>query len=147
LFAADIKQAFSRFTTIRYLTANFNDESAWTDRKLPAAMHAAWGDRYAVWEYEVMLANETGKDLYITIPVKPAIRATTSKISISVTPRARNFARARRRAELREIVGRARADSVSSPSQRAASERGCRPASRASCQGRSTERRSRRRSR
>ena len=32
-------------------------------------VEAAWGDRDAVWEDEVMLANETGKDLYITLPV------------------------------------------------------------------------------
>jgi hypothetical protein len=69
LFDADVKQAFSRFTTLRYLTANFNPEKEWAERKLPAAMRAAWGDRAAVWEYEVMLANETGKDLYITVPV------------------------------------------------------------------------------
>ena len=41
----------------------------WSDRKLPGQMKAAWGDRDAVWENEVMLANETGKDLYITIPI------------------------------------------------------------------------------
>ncbi|HJZ91968.1 MAG TPA: PA14 domain-containing protein [Gemmataceae bacterium] len=69
LFDADVKQAFSRFTTIRHLTANFNPEKEWADRKLPGLMQAAWGDRAAVWEYEVMLANETGKDLYITLPV------------------------------------------------------------------------------
>jgi hypothetical protein len=69
LFDVDVKDAYGRFTTIRYLTANFNPETEWTDRKLPAAMRAAWGDRAAVWEYEVMMANETGKDLYITLPV------------------------------------------------------------------------------
>ncbi len=69
LFANDVKTAFSRFTTLRYLTANFNGEQEWWQRKFPGQMKAAWGDRNAVWEYEVMLANETGKDLYITIPV------------------------------------------------------------------------------
>jgi hypothetical protein len=69
LFNSDVKQAFSRFTTLRYLTANFNGEKEWVDRKLPGDMQAAWGDRAAVWEYEVMSANETGKDLYITVPV------------------------------------------------------------------------------
>jgi hypothetical protein len=69
LFDASVKQAFARFTTLRYLTANFNAEANWGDRKLPGSMKAAWGDRDAVWEDEVMLANETGKDLYITIPV------------------------------------------------------------------------------
>ena len=69
LFDADVKAAFGRFTTLRYLTANFNAEKDWADRKLPGDMKAAWGDRSAVWENEVLLANETGKDLYITIPV------------------------------------------------------------------------------
>jgi PA14 domain len=70
LFSVDIKNAFSRFTTLRYLTANFNAETDWSDRMLPGDMQAAWGDQHAVWENEVMLANETGKDLYITVPVK-----------------------------------------------------------------------------
>src|SRR5947209_7418912 len=69
LFDADVKRAFSRFTTIRYLTGNFNDEKEWADRRRPGAMQAAWGDQHAVWEDEVMLANETGKDLYVTLPV------------------------------------------------------------------------------
>lgn len=69
LFAADVKDAFSRFTTLRYLTANFNAERNWSDRKLPGAMKGAWGDRHAVWENEILLANETGKDLYVTIPI------------------------------------------------------------------------------
>ena len=69
LFDADVKQAFSRFTTLRYSTANFNAEKEWSHRKLPGAMKTAWGDRAAVWENVVLLANETGKDLYITLPV------------------------------------------------------------------------------
>jgi hypothetical protein len=69
MFDANVKQAYARFTTLRYLTANFNAESNWSDRELPGNMKDAWGDRHAVWEDEVMLANETGKDLYVTIPV------------------------------------------------------------------------------
>jgi hypothetical protein len=69
LFDADVKQALTRFTTLRFLTANFNNEQNWSDRELPGAMQAAFGDQHAVWEDEVMLANETGKDLYITVPV------------------------------------------------------------------------------
>src|SRR4051812_28369666 len=44
----------------------------------------------------------------ITMPVKPAMSATTSRISISVTPRARSFARARRRAGPAKAEERAR---------------------------------------
>jgi hypothetical protein len=69
MFDTDVKDALSRFTTLRYMTANFNAEVNWADRKLPSQMVAAWADRAAVWEYEVELANETGKDLYITLPV------------------------------------------------------------------------------
>ncbi|HEX3152384.1 MAG TPA: PA14 domain-containing protein [Gemmataceae bacterium] len=70
LFNTDVTNAYSRFTTLRYLTANFNEEREWSDRILPTNMKVAWGDRRGVWENEVMLANETGKDLYITIPVE-----------------------------------------------------------------------------
>ena len=45
LFDADVKNAFGRFTTLRYLTANYNAEREWGDRKLPGGMKAAWGDR------------------------------------------------------------------------------------------------------
>lgn len=69
LFLSDVKNAFARFTTLRYLTANFNPEREWSERKLPSSLKVAWGDRYAVWENQVALANETGKDLYITIPI------------------------------------------------------------------------------
>ena len=69
LFVSDVKDAFSRFTTLRYLTANFNTEVEWSERKLPSGLKASWGDRRAVWENQVALANETGKDLYITIPI------------------------------------------------------------------------------
>jgi hypothetical protein len=69
IFDRSVKAAYSRFTTLRYLTANFNAEREWWDRKRPDGMKAAWGDRHGVWEYQVMLANETGKDLYVTIPI------------------------------------------------------------------------------
>jgi hypothetical protein len=70
LFTADIKQAFSRFTTERWLTANFDvDQKEWTDRVLPSYDVAISGTRDETWEYLVMMANETGKDLYITIPM------------------------------------------------------------------------------
>ncbi|HKB04486.1 MAG TPA: PA14 domain-containing protein [Gemmataceae bacterium] len=69
VFDTHIKEAYAKFTTLRYLTANFNAEREWTDRKRPEGPKAAWGDRAGVWEYQVMLANETGKDLYITIPI------------------------------------------------------------------------------
>jgi hypothetical protein len=70
LFATDIEAAYAPFTTERWLTANFNTtEVNWSDRTLPSYAEANFADRGQVWEYLVMLANETGKDLYITIPV------------------------------------------------------------------------------
>ena len=36
---------------------------------LPGNAEADYSDLGEVWEYEVELANETGKDLYITIPM------------------------------------------------------------------------------
>src|SRR5262249_48838548 len=70
LFDAALKDAYSRFTTERWLTANFDaTQSNWSDRTKPGFFKAALGDRNEVWEYEVLLANETGKDLYITIPI------------------------------------------------------------------------------
>ncbi|HYT92746.1 MAG TPA: PA14 domain-containing protein, partial [Gemmataceae bacterium] len=70
VFASDIKDAYRRFTAERWLTANFDStQTNWSDRTPPGYFKAALGDRGEVWEYEVMLANETGKDLYITIPI------------------------------------------------------------------------------
>lgn len=70
LFDANVEAAFANYTTERWLTANFNTtEVNWTDRALPGYAIAAYSANKAVWEYLVMLANETGKDLYITIPV------------------------------------------------------------------------------
>ena len=69
VFDRATKDAFSRFTTLRFLTANFNAEREWWERKQPTDAKAAFADRAGVWEYQVMLANETGKDLYITIPI------------------------------------------------------------------------------
>jgi hypothetical protein len=70
LFTDGIKQAFSHFTTERWLTANFDvDQKEWTDRVLPSYDVAISGARDETWEYLVMMANETGKDLYITVPM------------------------------------------------------------------------------
>lgn len=69
MFDRHAKDAFSRFTALRFLTANFNTEREWSDRVRPTTPKSAWVDRAGVWEHQVMLANETGKDLYITIPI------------------------------------------------------------------------------
>ncbi|HVK15113.1 MAG TPA: PA14 domain-containing protein, partial [Gemmataceae bacterium] len=69
VFDRATKEAFSRFSVLRFLSANFNAERDWWERKQPSDAKAAFADRAGVWEYQVMLANETGKDLYITIPI------------------------------------------------------------------------------
>ncbi|MDR3637130.1 MAG: PA14 domain-containing protein [Isosphaeraceae bacterium] len=70
LFDANVEAAFADYTTERWLTANNNTtEVNWSDRVLPGFAQAAFADNHTVWEYLVMLANETGKDLYITVPV------------------------------------------------------------------------------
>jgi hypothetical protein len=70
LFDPNAEAAFSQFTTERWITANFNTtEVNWSDRVEPSYAIANFGANKEVWEYEVMLANETGKDLYITVPV------------------------------------------------------------------------------
>ncbi|MEM1026174.1 MAG: PA14 domain-containing protein [Myxococcota bacterium] len=58
------------FTAIRWLAgANREGEDRWEDRSLPdhAKFHGSNGVEN--WEYLVMLANETGKDLMITTPI------------------------------------------------------------------------------
>lgn len=58
------------FTTIRWLEgANKKTETEWKDRARPGNAFF-WNDAgQENWEYLVMLANETGKDLSITTPI------------------------------------------------------------------------------
>ncbi len=70
-----IRRAFSHFTVIRWLEqANLVETGRWRDRTVPGDLfftaHAyANNNGGECWEDLVMLANETGKDLYITMPV------------------------------------------------------------------------------
>lgn len=58
------------FTLLRWLDgANDRTEAAWKDRTLPAHAHLRREHGHENWEHLVMLANETGRDLYITTPV------------------------------------------------------------------------------
>ncbi len=79
LFDPNVEAAFADYTTERWLTANGNTtEVNWSDRALPGYATADYSDGKAVWEYLVMLANETGKDLYITIPVNASDQYVTN---------------------------------------------------------------------
>ncbi|HEV2674929.1 MAG TPA: PA14 domain-containing protein [Aliidongia sp.] len=79
LFSAQYKSFLSYFTGIRfmdYLATNGNRQANWTDRVKPtdATQYQptggyGWQGKGASWEYLVELANETGKDAWINIPV------------------------------------------------------------------------------
>jgi hypothetical protein len=82
LFTDHFKDALRRFTTIRTMEAgatNGNQSKTWADRTLPGYWN--WQGRGVAdlanarlhpaglsWEHQIMLANETGKDLYICVP-------------------------------------------------------------------------------
>ena len=79
LFSAEYKSFLSYFTGIRFmdfLATNGNHDINWTDRVTPTEAtqyqpKAGWGwqGKGASFEYLVALANETGKDVWINIPV------------------------------------------------------------------------------
>ncbi len=65
------------YTCLRWLGgANGNTDSVWADRTLPGYAYfmksdpSVYWSEQENWEYLVMLANETGKDLYLCLPVK-----------------------------------------------------------------------------
>jgi hypothetical protein len=81
LFTPQIKAAMSHFTHIRYqLIAN--QQVDWSDRTLPNYFNQNRGNTTkshfgigfspepngASWEYEIMLANETGRDVMFSLP-------------------------------------------------------------------------------
>jgi len=80
LFTADLKQLLSGFTLIRfmdYLATNANNQRHWADRITPLDTSQyqtlagyGWQGRGGAWEYAVELANETGKDMWINIPLQ-----------------------------------------------------------------------------
>lgn len=79
-FTTPIKALIAKFSVIRFMdftATNWNQQSEWSDRTLPTRPSQLVGDpaygwegRGAAWEYAIQLANETGKDAWINIPVK-----------------------------------------------------------------------------
>ncbi|HLZ66877.1 MAG TPA: PA14 domain-containing protein [Aliidongia sp.] len=79
LFSAQYKSFLSYFTGIRfmdYLAMNGNKQQHWADRVTPglASQYQAvggygWQGKGGSLEYLVALANETGKDIWINVPV------------------------------------------------------------------------------
>ena len=66
---APFKSAVGRYSALRWIL-NFDTDQAWVDRV--ASDYSTRGDvgRSRSWEHMVMLSNETGKDLYLCLPVR-----------------------------------------------------------------------------
>jgi hypothetical protein len=72
LFTREFVTAMRKFHVIRtmdFVSANRNGTQAWSERTRPN-YPAFTGDKGQSWELMVMLANATGRDLWITVPVK-----------------------------------------------------------------------------
>ncbi len=63
------KVASTYFTTLRFLPAATSPGGDWARRTLPAHPFFEGNTQQENWEYLVMLANETGRDLYLSIPI------------------------------------------------------------------------------
>ena len=68
-FSSTLKSAVSRYTLLRWIL-NFDTDINWTNRVLPAYSTKAKVGSVQYWEYLVMLANETGKDIHACLPVR-----------------------------------------------------------------------------
>lgn len=79
LFTADFKKLVANFTVIRYmdyLATYANNQHVWSDRVKPTDRTQyqvqagyGWQGKGGAWEYAVELANETGKDMWINLPL------------------------------------------------------------------------------
>jgi hypothetical protein len=68
LFAADLETFLSSFTVLRWIL-NFDKEADWSGRVRPFRAKALRDNDPPIWEHVIMLANETGRDLYLCTPV------------------------------------------------------------------------------
>jgi hypothetical protein len=87
LFTTGFKTACQNFTAIRWLTANINEEVEFNDPNAKTPISATQDGEDGVfgnshWESEIELSNETGKDLYITIPVKASANNLASIVNL-----------------------------------------------------------------
>jgi hypothetical protein len=64
-----IRSAVSRYTLLRWIL-NFDTDIHWTNRVLPSYSTKVNVGSVQYWEYLVMLANETGKDIHACLPVR-----------------------------------------------------------------------------
>ncbi|MBX7106652.1 MAG: hypothetical protein K1X57_21435, partial [Gemmataceae bacterium] len=77
IFTDVFKEAASPFTSYRWLDVNGDlTESEWSQRVPPTFGRANWPPddgivhKNWVYEYQIQFANETGRDLYITVPMR-----------------------------------------------------------------------------
>ena len=83
VFTDPFISALSSFTVLRtmdFMATNSNPGIQWSDRTRPNHASQAvgnptipaggWQGRGAAWEYAILLANQTGKDLWINIPAQ-----------------------------------------------------------------------------
>jgi len=80
LFTGDLKQLLAGFTVIRfmdYLATDANNQRHWADRvkSLDTSQYQTqpgygWQGKGGAWEYAIELANETGKDIWINVPLQ-----------------------------------------------------------------------------
>jgi hypothetical protein len=82
LFNTPLKALIAKFSVIRFmdfLATNWNLQTNWSDRPLPAVASFqrkvgtggyGWQGLGGPWEHVALLANETGKDAWINIPVR-----------------------------------------------------------------------------
>lgn len=71
VYCTDFIQSLQPYTVLRDGTSiNGNMEGGWTSRLLPSYHTAVRRSSSMAWEDLVMLSNESGKDLYILIPMK-----------------------------------------------------------------------------
>jgi hypothetical protein len=79
-FTQPIKDLIAKFSVIRFMdftSTNWSQMVEWSDRTLPTRPSQqvsdpayGWEGRGAAWEYAIQLANETGRDMWINIPIK-----------------------------------------------------------------------------
>ena len=64
-----LKAATERFAALRWIL-NFDTEQTWSQRVRPAYSTRRYRGIVPHWEYMVMMSNETGRDLYLCLPVR-----------------------------------------------------------------------------
>lgn len=64
-----MQDAVQRFSALRWIL-NFDTEQTWSQRVRPGYSTRRYRGSVPHWEHMVMLSNETGRDLYLCLPVR-----------------------------------------------------------------------------